>query len=403
MKILLVNKFYYLKGGAEKYLLSLEKMLLAQGHEVRIIAANSPANLPHADSAFFIGHDNLDALPLLKKILEVPKIFYRSEIKTKLDQLTRWWQPDLVHLNNINYQIGTGIIDYFFKKQIPQVMTLHDYQLISPNYNLYSPNHDCWQAALEKKFGACFRHRCYQSSWVKSAVAALESYYNHARKVYQKIDALIAPSYYLAQKFTQFGFDPAKIKHLPNFLPAEKEGLSQIAKENFYLYAGRLAPEKGINELIDFFNSHPNWNLKIAGSGDLRGPLNKNIELLGQLDTADLKMTISRAKAVIIPSLWPENCPYIALEAMALGTPVIAKNVGGLKELIKHKHNGFLFTNYQELLGILKQLDFNSKLKLNLSANSLKDSREYSSDKYYEKLMVIYAQAISNSVLKNYY
>lgn len=412
MKILLINKFYYLKGGAEKYLFALEKLLLAKGYEVRILACRSPKNLFSADQDFFIGLDDLDALPWYKKITEVVKIFYRPETIKKLNLMLKNWQPDLVHLNNINYQISTNIIDYFAKKKIPLVITLHDYQLLSPNYTLYNPRldspaspkrgerqarqarHDCAQAALDKKFYQCLLHRCYQNSFLKTLLAVLESYYNHGRKVYQKINAFIAPSIYLAEKFGQAGFNKKKIHYLPNFLEVTSNS-STTSKSDFYLYAGRLTEEKGLKELVEFFVANPKYHLCLAGAGDFALPKAKNIDYLGQLTPLEINTVLHQAKALIFPSKWPENCPYIILEALAAGRPIIAKDVGGVKELVVNNRTGLLFNNFSELKNILEKFETDPNFQEYLAKNSLIESLKYSSELYYDKLIKLYLSLIN--------
>lgn len=394
MKILLVNKFYYLKGGAEKYLFALEKLLLAKGHDVKILACRSPKNLSSPDKDFFIGTDDLDTLPWFKKITELIKIFYRPETIKKLDLLLKNWQPDLIHLNNINYQISTNIIDYFAKKKIPLVITLHDYQLISPNYTLYNHNHNCAQAAVDKKFYQCLTHRCYQDSWLKTLLAVLESYYNHGRKVYEKINAFIAPSIYLAEKFGQAGFDKNKIHYLPNFLETTNKPPA-TSKGDFYLYAGRLTEEKGLKELVDFFQVNPEYQLCLAGAGDLVLPKTKNIKQLGQLTPAEINLVLHQAKALIFPSKWPENCPYIILEALAVGLPIIAKDMGGVKELITNNYNGLLFNDFSELKNILEKFETNPSLQEYLAKNSLIESLKYTRELYYNKLIELYLTLIN--------
>lgn len=399
MKILLVNKFYYLKGGAEKYLFALEKLLLKNGHEVRVFACRSPKNLDHPDKNFFVGYDDLDALPWAKKISELPKIFYRPATIKKLDLMLTNWRPDLVHLNNINYQIGTHIIDYFAKKKIPQIMTLHDYQLISPNDTLYNPRHNCAQAAFDKKFYQCLKYKCYQNSFPKTLLAVLESYYNHKRKIYQKINAFICPSKYLAEKFRQCGFAEKKINYLPNFLEtAGKPAAISIKRDGFYLYAGRLTAEKGVRELVEFFQANPERRLCLAGEGNLLAPKIKNIVWLGKLTSPELSAVLGQAKALIFPSKWPENCPYIILEALAAGLPIIAKDVGGLNELVVNNYNGLLFNDFIELKNILEKFESDSKLQEYLSQNSYKESFKYGGELYYNKLIKLYLSLVNQSL-----
>ena len=101
------------------------------------------------------------------------------------------------------------------------------------------------------------------------------------------------------------------------------------------LYAGRLSPEKGIEELAEAFRGH---NLVVAGDGPLRELVP---QALGFLSPAELAERYRRAAVVVCPSR-SEGFGVVCAEAMAHGKPVVATSVGGLKELVRHARTGFL-------------------------------------------------------------
>jgi glycosyltransferase involved in cell wall biosynthesis len=111
-----------------------------------------------------------------------------------------------------------------------------------------------------------------------------------------------------------------------------------------------------------------------------------------------MNIAIHQAKALIFPSKWPENCPYIILEALAAGLPIIAKNVGGVKELITNNHTGLLFTNFRELKNIIEKFDSDLNLQEYLSKNSLIKSLKYNSELYYKKLINLYLSLINKTL-----
>jgi len=227
----------------------------------------------------------------------------------------------------------------------------------------------------------------------------MESYFNHGRKVYDKIDVFISPSQFLKQKMAEFGFPESKILAWPNFLDLKNFvdiNPAKSAKEKYILFAGRLTEEKGIMELLDFFQRHPGWTLKIIGQGEKQAEVTKaagaNIKYYGHLSSQLTKQMIAEAQALILPSKWPENCPYIILEALALGTPVIATPVGGIAELIQHQSNGFLINNLNQLNEILPRLETDEKLQQKLNQNARLTIRQYDVEQYYNKLIALYKQ-----------
>jgi glycosyltransferase involved in cell wall biosynthesis len=397
MKILLVNKYYYFQGGSEKYLYELEDLLKSHGHEVRVFSTLDSRNKPTIDSMFFITNKNFSQMSFGQKVKELKNLFWRQESVNKLKELLAEFRPDVVHLNNINFQISTSIIDFFHQQNIPMVMTLHDYQLVCPNHLLYHDGHYC-PRCLKSHFWHCLFHRCYNKSFIYSLLVSLESLYNHWRKVYRKINLFIAPTQFMKDRLVEFGFPAEKIKVLYNFLELEKyQNQEPIVKENFYFYLGRLFEEKGVVELVNFFNNRQEI-LKLAGTGDLENKLKESnkgrIEFLGQLPNEQAREVLRKAKALIVPSKWPENCPYVVLEALALGTPVIVAKAGGMPELVIPGMNGFVFQNQMELAEIIDKINGNQTLLASLSLNALTSSNKYSSSDYYQQLMAVYQSLI---------
>jgi len=95
------------------------------------------------------------------------KGFYNFEAKRKLAKLIREFRPDVAHLHNIYHHLSPSIIGVLQKIKIPIVMTLHDYALVSPNYNLYA-NGRIWEASKGGKYWRCFTDRCIKNSYWRS-------------------------------------------------------------------------------------------------------------------------------------------------------------------------------------------------------------------------------------------
>ena len=147
----------------------------------------------------------------------------------------------------------------------------------------------------------------------------------------------------------------------------------------------------------------PESRLKIAGIGleeenlkklSKKYKLENQVEFLGFKFGAELDSLISSAKAVIIPSRWPENMPFTLLESLSMGTPVIAARVGGLPEVIKDGENGFLFEseNVDDLVAKINLLD---QLPLGISQKAIASVSELSLENHLKKLLNIYQEVLN--------
>lgn len=389
MKILLVNKFYYLRGGAEKYFLEQEKALKALGHEVAIFAMEHPKNLPSPYSKYFVSRVSFNEGKLRDKLLSPGRVLYSLEAKRKFKKLLQDFKPDLIHIHNIYHQLSPSILPEATKQDIPVVMHLHDYKLICPNYQLFNHGQICFRCKGGKYFEAA-KTCCFKDSCAQSLLASTEMYLHHkVLKLYEKNIALyIAPSQFMKDTCIDFGVEKAKIKVLLNF--TEKKSVSSTLG-NYYLYFGRLSKEKGIEVLLE-----TKENIKVAGTGPLENSLKAKYpkaKFLGFKSGKELEDLIAKSRAVVIPSLWLENMPFSMLEAMSYGKAVIASDLGGLPEILGGGA-GYLFPagdsrGLKQLLQSLSDSDLAAAGK-----KALKLSQELDKLKHFKKLEDIYQKLL---------
>ena len=211
MKILLINKFHYLKGGAERVYFETKRLLEENGHDVICFSMQDEKNVPCTESGFFVPHvDFSDKVGWYKKAF---RFIYYKESARRLEKLIKEEKPDIAHLHNVYHQLTYSILKPLKKYHIPIVQTLHDYNLIAPDYNLYSNNRICESCKAHKYYKCVFR-KCLQNSFFSSLWGALESYVSWFAGYAKKIDQFIAPSKYLSQKYADWGFTrPIKVIH----------------------------------------------------------------------------------------------------------------------------------------------------------------------------------------------
>lgn len=408
MKILLINKYHYSRDGGTRAYFDLAKILTAHGHEVAFFSMKHPQNEPSEWSEFFV--DNIDYrddhLSWKNKIMAVLNIFYNFEAKRKLSLLLKKFKPDIAHLHVIYHQLSPSIIDTLKKNKIPMVMTLHDYKLICPNYNLLVRG-KIWERSKPAKYYRCFFDRCVKDSYLKSLVCTLEAYLHKFLRLYEKVNLYISPSQFLISKFQEYNFKK-EIVYLPNpFLPEEAKKSSAPAEASKYiLYYGRLSEEKGIADLLRAYGLlKAKIPLYIVGTGpeetELKNIVSRekisNVEFFGYRAGAELWRLVSGAEMIIVPSKWYENAPYIVVEAMALGKIVLAASIGGLTEMINDGVNGFLFEsgNIDDLQKKIKYILARPENRESLGRQAQAAIKERNDKKkYYEKLLEIYEKAI---------
>jgi len=376
MRILQINKFFYLRGGSEQYFFNLIKLLTAQHHQVIPFSMQHPLNLDSAYAKYFI--PQIDFQAASSRLQAAGKFIKNKQAAERLEKLIMATKPQIAHLHNIAHQLTPAIIPVLKKYQIPIVQTVHDYQVICPNYLLYTQGQVC-QRCFKKKYYQAIFNRCINRSYLHSSLAAIEMYYNRFFNDYlSAVDTLISPSLFLKKVLEKWKVQKTII-HLPNFVD-----LPEIAPQpmrNYYLYFGRLSPEKGILTLIQAFKKIPQTQLIIAGTGPLKFNYPKNVKLVGFKCGIELWQLVQQARAVIVPSEWYENNPLSVLEAQALKKWVIAAKIGGLAEMIDEGKNGALFKpgNVADLLRAIKSVKpVPSKIY------------NYTASQHYQKLMSIY-------------
>lgn len=350
MKILLVNKFFFSKGGAETSFFSTAEILELQGHKIIFFSMAHPENFKSPYSKYFISQVKFEnSGSIFQKIKESGRIIYSSEARKKVEQLVKTERPDIVHLHNIHHQISPSILHTFKKFGVPVVMSLHDYKMVCPVYTLFRKGKLCEKCA-DKKYYHCAFQRCSKSSFTKSVLNTIEMYIHHKiLKIYDLVDIFISPSEFLKNKMNTMGFK-AKIYHLRNFVNLNKYSPFYSWNEESMVYFGRLSQEKGLFTLLTAIRELQ-IKCKIFGEGPIRKKLEEkamkenlaNISFLGHTPQEKLIKEIRQSMFVVLPSEWYENSPYSIVEAFALGKPVIGSNIGGIPELVENLKTGLTF------------------------------------------------------------
>lgn len=398
MKILLVNKYLYPKGGAETYLLKIGKYLEEHNNEVQYFGMQSKKNEVGNKLGLYTQEMDFHANKL-KNICYPFKIIYSFEAKRKIKKIIQSFKPDVIHLNNINFQLTPSIIEVAYKMKVPIIQTVHDYQMICPNHLLYNSTGICEKCIKNSKWN-CTKYKCIHNNRIKSIIGSIEAIlYTKRMHTYDKVSKYICPSNFLKNKLCE-GNKIYKNKTITIHNYIELENSLQLEKkENYVLFFGRLSEEKGLKIFINVCKQLPQIKFKIAGSGPLENECKniQNVEFVGFKRGEELRKLISKAKFSVYPSIWYENCPLSILESESYGTPVITANYGGMKELVENDKTGILIDKIDErnLKEAIYQLYYNPKKIKQMTQNCIdKRKNMISLKQYVNKLMNVYKEEI---------
>jgi len=359
MKILEINKFNYLQGGADKHFLDLVKLLRSKGNEVAVFAMHNNRNDFSPWKKYFVsrvGYGKNDSF--WEKFKGALRMFYSFEARRKIKKLLNDFQPDIVHIHNIYHQISPSILSVIKKKNIPIVMTVHDNKLVYPHY---LPNRETERIGNFSFFDFVW-NREFKESLIKSFLTALEfEIHNRYFNIYDKnINIYISPSEFTKRKLIKGGITEEKIIVIPHFSNLESsEEKSEINIKNKYvLHFGRLSKEKGTDTLIEIFKNLPRINLYLAGKieDDLQIPKLSNIKHIGFLNRKELERFVKNSLFVVSTSKLLETFGLVALEAIKNGKPFIGFSGEAFEEIIEDNKSGYLCQDEAEMKEKIRKL-----------------------------------------------
>jgi len=361
MKILIANNYYYLRGGCERVMFNDIHALAAQGIEIVPFSAADPENVETPYSSFFVpGADIRATNPLRRVEAAIDAIHCRRTVEAFgkiLDQA----KPDIVHCHNIYGRLSTSILGMAKQRNIPVVLTVHDYKVVCPSYLMLRKGKPC-SACIDGHYYRCAINRCHKGQAAGSMVYAIEAYYARLTGNYGAVSAFLAPSLFIADLLRQSGIEDKRVVYHPNCV--EPDDYAPSYEGQYVLSVGRLSHEKGLPTLLQSMLG-TKIPVRVAGTGPMEAHLREmaekdggSIVLEGHCDGAKLADLYRNAAFVVVPSEWYENAPMSILESFAYGKPVIGTRIGGIPEMITEGKHGYLVDpeSPEQLKAAIRQL-----------------------------------------------
>lgn len=352
MKVLIVNKFLHPNGGSETYIFKLGEQLQKTGHEVQYFGMEHEGRIVGNRMECYTTDMDFQGGGL-KKLLYPLQIIYSTEAKRKMRRVLNDFHPDVVHLNNINFQLTPSVIyavrDFEEKcgRKIRIVYTAHDSQWVCPNHLMRIPSTGaiCF-ACRGGDYIQCTKNRCIHNSRIKSLLGTIEAKYYAKRETYGMVDVIVCPSEFMKKKLDTDPLLADKTVMLHNFIETNAlQNATEHGGRDYVLYFGRFSGEKGTNTLLDACRALPDIPFVFAGTGPLEDSVNKvsNVENRGFMTGEALWELIAGARFSVHPSECYENCPFSVMESQMYGTPVLVADLGGAPELVQAGKTGELF------------------------------------------------------------
>lgn len=281
------------------------------------------------------------------------RLFYNAEARARFESAADSARAEVALFHNL-YPVGSpALYDAALRRSLPVIQYLHNFRPFSVGGALFVNGKVCpdglrgrdraevlagaWQGSVTKSLlFAMMLKRLRRSGWLKS------------------VKAWIAISDFMRERIVEAGLvAPEKIHTLRHSWDA-MERLPPTEDAGYYLFLGRLVPEKGVAVLLDAWDAlqaRPGGHtppLHIAGEGPLESLVrekqrgNASIRFLGQLGGEAKADALRRCRALLAPSVWWEPLGLVAYEAYDYAKPVLAARSGGLAETVQQGATGLL-------------------------------------------------------------
>lgn len=373
------NRYRETVNGEEHVVRNTHELLNARGIRSRLMLE---------DSRSVVG-------PVRKLSAAAGSVYNRAAYR-RMRRAIRNDRPDIVHAHNLLPLFSPSVLQACRDESVPVVVTVHSFFLTCPVHTHFREGQLCHSCTTSSEF-ACLSNNC-RGSLLESAAYALRTWTARKLQLYGRhANAVIALSRFAQGHLLDYGFRPEQVTVLPNFSPLQAPAVD-VKNGEYVAFAGRLNAAKGV-DLLHECARQSDVPIRIAGDGDpaWNNDAADNVEYVGLLSRDEMLDFYRKASCVVVPSRWYEMCPLVILEAMSLGIPVIASEIGGLPELVEHGENGLLFRpgDTGDLATQMQRLWSDPALRSRLGAAARRKARaSYSPDAYFIGITDLYRRII---------
>ncbi|MBW8370391.1 MAG: glycosyltransferase family 4 protein [Thiobacillus sp.] len=374
LRILLAHNAYQQRGGEDAVVEDELALLRSRGHVVE---------------TYFRHNDEIKEASRIKTASQTTWSFKtRDEVTARILD----FKPDLIHVHNTFPLISPAIYWVADRLAVPVVQTLHNFRLMCLNALFLREGKVCedcmghvpWRGVAR----ACYR----ESRTASAALAGMLALHRGLGTYRNKVTRYIALNEFCRGKFIEGGLPAERVVVKPNFVDFDMP--EPVARAGL-LFVGRLSVEKGVATLAQAMTLLPNAKLRVAGDGPEAGLLDgvAGVARLGSQPGETVREEMSRAMALVVPSICYENFPRTIAEAFACGLPVIASRIGALADIVQDGETGLLFEpgNPRELADKMAWAQAHPEEMAAMGRNARAHyEAKFSAEVNYRRLMEIY-------------
>lgn len=340
LRILQVHNGYQIPGGEDVVAANEKRLLEMNGHEV---------------SSYSRNNTELNGMNPLQKLLVPFRAVYSLKTYREVRRIIREEHIDVVHVHNTLMMVSPSVFYAAFHCHVPVVQTLHNFRMLCPAGSFFRGDRICEECS-EYGLQRSLKYGCYRGSRAQTLVSAAILKIHRMLGTYRRVN-FICLTEFNKEKLSHLNkkgrnvIDMNKVYVKPNFTFQDDENFESSTQLDYFLFVGRVEALKGIDVVIKAFEQMPDQRLVVAGDGPLMGQMKeyikshdiKNVEFAGYLSKAQLQEKYRKARAVIMSSQCYEAFAMTIAEAYSYGVPVIAGDIGNLRNMVEEQSTGIRF------------------------------------------------------------
>ncbi len=391
--IMVVHNRYQLRAGEDTEVDAEIANLADHGHDVQ---------------RFIVDNESIRNSGRASRVRLAVETIWSRRAARQLSDAVRRDRPAVVHVHNTFPLLSPAIYGALDRTGAAIVQSIHNYRPVCPSANLFRDGRNCTDCVGRRFAWPAIVHACYRESRAQSAVVAGMLTAARGTRAWEgAVDRFIAPSRTVADTLAGPAIPRERIVVKPNFVGADPGPGAAGDRDDTYLYAGRLAPEKGVRTIGASWAQLQGTpaTCRLAGSGPLADEIaalaaaDPRLVPLGTLDRAGVSAELRRARALIFPSIWREPFGLTIVEAFASATPVIAARFGAPADLVEEGVTG-LFFNPGDAAGLAERVRWASGHPVEMAEMGSRARRDYelryTAEANYGALIDVYRQALDH-------
>lgn len=383
-KVLIVHNYYQIPGGEDTVVRNEKELLEQHGHKVILYTRNN---------------SELKNFSKGRKLLLPVTTVFNPRTYREIKKIIREEQIDIIHVHNTLNLISPAVYYAARSCRKPVVQTIHNFRLLCPGAAFYRDGHIC-EDCVQQGLQCAVKHSCYRNSRVQTLACVINIKFHRMTGIYRQIHYICLTEFNRGKLLQLPGLKPEQVYVKPNFaLQRESKVLENGEREDFFLYAGRLDPLKGVQPLLEAWirMGEQAPKLIMCGSGPLEDWCRETIEkhhlssvdFRGQTPWEEVQKLMEKARAMILPTQWYEGFPMTIVEAYSKGTPAIGPDMGNVGDLILEGRTGWKY-NPKQTGGLEKAVWKAAEEKLDNKEIQTYYEQMFGAERNYQKLIQIY-------------